>query len=1110
MHFFKKHLLLLLWTFIFINCNKQTNTEHKKDTTLFKLLDSIETGVKFQNTVYNQKDFNIFNYRNFYNGGGVALGDINNDGLPDMYLTSNLGENKLYLNKGNFQFQDISESSGSTGKRAWSTGVVMVDINADGFLDIYVCNAGNIKGDNQKNELFINNGDLTFTDAAETYNLADSGFTTHTAFFDYDKDGDLDAYILNNSFLPVNTLNYSNKRSLRANDWELPEMFKGGGDKLFRNDNNYFVDVSEESGIYGSLIGFGLGVAISDINNDSYPDIYVSNDFYEHDYLYINNQDGTFTEDIKNKMSHSSMFSMGGDIADINNDGRPDIFVTDMHPEGDERLKNTTHFDSYDLHLRKQKMDFYNQSMHNTLQLNLEGNGFFDIANYANVAKTDWSWGALIFDMDNDGYKDIYVCNGIYRDLTNQDFIDFFANDIIRKMVLSGKKEEIETVINKMPSNPIPNYTFKNNKDLTFSSNSAIWGLNTPSFSNGAAYGDLDNDGDLDLIVNNLNQPLFIYQNLSQQKLDNNFIKLKLKGNAPNTYGIGSVVEIFKKDGTLIKQELVPTRGFQSSIDYTMTIGLGKVAKVDSLKITWPNNDIQYVKNIAVDTTLTIYQNKAANSPLINREEQNYLLTKEIKNTLKPHKENHFIDFDYEGLIYEMISREGPAIAVGDVNNDGHDDIYLGGSREQIGSIYIQDGKGNFTEKKQTTFVNESILEDTAAIMFDADNDGDQDLLVGSGGNETNYIQTNINRLYFNNGDGSFEKAKIIPATTNNVSVITAEDFDDDGDIDVFIGARSIPGIYGVSPKHLLLENDGNGNFLDITKKRASDLMRIGMITDAIWEDIDNDTKKELIITTDWGSPVTLKYSEGKLSILKNSLNKLSGRWNTIVVSDLDGDGDNDLILGNQGVNSPYIATEKKPMKLFVNDFDDNGTIEQIITLHIKGQDKPITLKQELTNQLPHIKKQNLKFSDYSKKSIQELFSEEKINSSIVRTIVTNKSTIALNQGNGNFKIMPLPKEAQFSNINALMVLDVNNDGVKDIIFGGNNYNLKPQFSRLDANYGGILLGNKNGYKWTPYSKSGFLVKGEIKNIVPFTNAEGKKFFIVGINNQTPKTYTLE
>ena len=569
--------LFAIVTLFFSNCSKD------KTNTLFTQLPSSDTGIDFINEVKNGEDMNIFKYRNFYNGGGVAIGDINNDGLSDVYFTSNLGKNKLYLNKGNFKFEDISLKAGVEGKKVWSTGVVMVDINADGLLDIYVCNAGNSKGSQQNNELFINNGNLTFTEKAEAYNLADTGITTHAAFFDYDKDGDLDVYILNNSFIPVSSLNYSNKRELRDKDWDVADILKGGGDKLLRNDNGKFVDVSEAAGIYGSLIGFGLGVTVGDVNGDLFPDIYISNDFYERDYLYINNKNGTFSEKIQDWTMHLSQSSMGADMADVNNDGKADIFVTDMLPEPDDRLKTTTNFENYDLFTRKLNLDFYTQFMQNTLQLNNGNQQFSEIANYAGVAKTDWSWGALLFDMDNDGLKDIYVCNGIYHDLTNQDFMDFFANEVMQKMVITGKKAEIETIINKMPSTPIPNYAYKNNANLTFSNQAQNRGFDTPSFAPGAAYGDLDNDGDLDLVVNNVNMEAFVYKNNAEKNKQNHFVKVKLKGDQQNKFAVGSTVELFS-GSEILRQELIPSRGFQSSIDYTMTFGIGN-KKIDSLQV---------------------------------------------------------------------------------------------------------------------------------------------------------------------------------------------------------------------------------------------------------------------------------------------------------------------------------------------------------------------------------------------------------------------------------------------------------------------------------------------------------------------------------------------
>ena len=597
-----------------LSCNhSKENQKIKKPLkeTLFTLLKSDETGVDFINKVENQKKFNIFKYRNFYNGGGVALGDINNDGLVDIYLTGNMVPNKLYLNKGNLKFEDISEKARITGNKPWSTGVVMVDINADGLLDIYVSNAGNLEGNNHDNDLYINNGDLTFTEKANEFNLAKTGFSTHASFFDYDKDGDLDAYILNNSNIPVSSLGYAEQREVRAQDWEgVPHIFRGVGDMLLRNDNGKFVDVSKEAGIYGSLIGFGLGVLVTDINKDLYPDIYVSNDFYERDYLYINQKDGTFTEEIKEWTSHLSLSAMGIDVGDINNDGNNDIFITDMLPEADERVKSVMEFEGHNIFDLKQQKDFYQQYIQNTLQLNNGNGSFSEVAYYSGVEATDWSWAGLLFDMDNDGLKDIFITNGINHDLTDLDFVDFFANDIIQKMALTGRKESIDSIINKMPIKPQPNYAYKNNGDITFDNANEDWGFDLPSRSNGAAYGDLDNDGDLDLVINNVNTETFIYKNNTDSMKDNNFIRIQFKGDSINPFAIGTSATLYFGKN-IVNQELIPSRGFQSSMDYTMTIGLGTFDKLDSIRVIWPNNKTIKLVDVTANKTLSLKQKDA-------------------------------------------------------------------------------------------------------------------------------------------------------------------------------------------------------------------------------------------------------------------------------------------------------------------------------------------------------------------------------------------------------------------------------------------------------------------------------------------------------------------
>jgi len=1104
---FRNKILSFFIALSIAGCQNNKKVEIPKDT-LFELIPSEVSGISFINKITNEKDLNIFLYRNFYNGGGVGIGDINNDGLADIYMTSNMEKNKLFLNLGDFRFKDITASSGTAGEQAWSTGVVMVDINADGLLDIYVCNAGNVRGDNRNNELFINNGDQTFSEKAEEYGLADNGFTTHAAFFDYDGDGDLDVYILNNSFIPVNSLGFSNMRELRSENWDVTEAAKGGGDKLLRNDNGKFNDVSEEAGIYGSLIGFGMGVTVGDINQDMLPDIYVSNDFYERDYLYINNGDGTFKESIKDCMAHLTLSSMGADMADINNDGFSEIYVIDMLPEGDTRLKNTTDFEGYDIYNLKVKRDFYHQFLQNTLQLNNGNETFSEIAFYSGVAQTDWSWGPLIFDMDNDGYLDIFVANGIYHDLTNQDFIDFFANKIVQEMIITGIKEEVDSIINKMPSNPIPNYGFRNNGDLTFTNRSIEWGFNIPSFSNGAAYGDLDNDGDLDLVVNNVNQPCFVYQNKTNEKTGNHYLKVRLKGEGKNTFGIGSVVNVYFDD-QIHKLELISSRGFQSSVDPVLNFGLGKATRVDSVKVIWPNRRTQVVENISGDQLITFDINDATKKELFIRSSKTATeKLVECNSPFDPHKENSYVDFDYEGLIAQMLSREGPAMDVADLNNDGRDDVFIGGATDYAGQIYLQSPKGKMIVQTNDCFEKDKKYEDTVARFFDADGDGDPDLYVGSGGNDKEAESKLLSdRLYINNGKGAFEKAAdAIPDFRYNTSVVAPYDFDQDGDIDLFVGSLSVSRIYGINPKHYLLENDGQGKFKDITEAKAYKFRDMGMVTDAVWQDLDSDGLKDLVVVGQWMAPVIYQNSGRRLSPIVTSLDTLSGWWNAVSVTDLDNDGDMDMVFGNRGNNTYIKVSSAAPVKMFVNDFDNNGSIEQIFTRYIEGKDKPIALKRELTAQLPPLLKNNLTFAEYAEKSIYELLPDDMVKNSILKEVTISESILAYNQGENQYRIEALPKEIQFTCVNVILTTDLNDDNYKDIILGENNYNFKPQFGRLDAGFAHLILGSESGFMKP--ERIGTSGQGVVKSIKEIT-INDQKYLILGINDERSKLYKV-
>ncbi len=1088
-----------------------SDSSQDSDGPLFLLKDPSVTGFDFFNRIENGKEMNIFKYRNFYNGGGVAIGDINNDGLPDIYVTANMGPNKLFLNKGDLKFEDISKEAGVEGSKPWSTGVVMVDLNQDGLLDIYVSNAGNLEGDNHENDLYINNGDLTFSEKAKDFNLAKSGFTTHATFFDYDKDGDLDAYILNNSNIPISTLAFANQREVRAEHWDISSSFRGVGDLLLRNDDGYFTDVSEESGIYGSLIGFGLGVFVTDINMDLYPDIYVSNDFYERDYLYINNQDGTFTEDIKNWASHLCLSAMGVDMGDINNDGLNDIFITDMLPEANERTKSVMEFDDQNIFELKQSRDFHQQYIQNTLQLN-NGNGTFsEIAYYSGVGKTDWSWAGLFFDMDNDGWKDIFVTNGLNHDLTDLDFVSFFADEIIQKMVLTGEKEEVTEIINKMPVTKIPNYAFRNLGDLKFENITDEWGLALPSFSNGCAYGDLDNDGDLDLVVNNVNMQSFLYENRSNEISANNYLKFSLEGSEKNRSGIGAVIKAYS-EGQVFLVEMMPSRGFQSSMDFGLVVGLGKIEEIDSVRIIWPDDKTELLRNVSANQTITFEHSDKLEIYQLKADEEKETLLKVVENDkTESHKENLFNDFDHEGMISLRLSREGPALAAGDVDGDGNEDVFIGGAKNQGGMLYKHVGSGKLEPSNQQVFDRDNRYEDTAASFFDCDGDGDLDLLVGSGGNEKLDANKYYPRLYLNDGAGNFSSSEQdVPFEETNISVIAPYDFDSDGDIDVFIGSRSVPSVYGINPKHKLLINDGTGVFSDGTERYAYGINNAGMITDAVWVDVDGDDIKDLITVSDWGHPMIFKNDTRGLSKVPSSLDSLNGWWNTVQYADLDGDGDFDLILGNNGSNIPFKASVGNPARLWVNDFDDNGTIEQIITVNENGGDYPVHAKSEITMQMTSLKKRNLKASDYASRTVHELFSPDIIEGSIMKSVNTMESVIAINNGQGEFIVKVLPTRVQLSCVCGIVCRDINDDGKLDIIAGGNNFGFKPQFSRLDASYGHVLLNNGElDFEWKSYDESGFFVREEMKDLLPFKDRAGNEYLVAAINNEAPKIFSI-
>jgi hypothetical protein len=1126
------------------------------------LLPNDYTRLKFENKLVDETNFNVFKYRNYYNGGGVAIGDVNNDGLPDVYLTANQQDNKLFLNEGDFKFRDVTEQAGVAGTHNWSTGVCMVDVNGDGRLDIYVCNSGNIKGDNRANELFVNqgnkkNGVPVFKEAAAEYGIDDRGFSTHAVFFDYDRDGDLDLYVLNNAFRALSTFDLSkNLRHERDPD--------GGGDRLYRNDpsassgqapsassgqapstssGRRFVDVSDEAGIYGSVIAFGLGVSVSDIDNDGWCDIYVANDFFERDYLYINNRAGTFTEKLEEMIRHTSLSSMGADIADLNNDGLMDIFGTDMLPEDDYRLKTTFIFEPFDFYQKKIEWGYYHQFSQNVLQLN---NGFdpaerglrqgrmsfSEIGLLAGVAETDWSWGAIILDLNNDGLKDIFVSNGIFRDVTDQDYIAYLMQEENIRKMLQGERIDFPDLIRKIPSTKLPNYAFRNNGDLTFTNLAKEWGLDTLSFSNGVAYGDLDGDGDNDLVINNVNQPAFVFRNEADSLTNNHYLKVKLAGEGMNPFAVGAKVTLKSANHRLFVLEQMPMRGFQSSVDYVLTFGLGENSLVDTLLVDWPDGTRGLKTNIAADQMVTLYQRDASRIThyALRFTPQSNPIFQEITETFPlqyRHVENEFNDFQREPLIPHQLSTEGPKIAKGDVNGDGLEDLYIGGAKESAGQLLMQTASGTFERINEQVFEKTKISEDVGAAFFDADGDGDLDLYVVSGGNEySTRAPALLDRLYINNGRGDFTpSAKALPDFYDSGSCVEPGDFDGDGDVDLFVGSRSIPWQYGLTPTSYLLENDGRGNFSIVTEKYAPDLADVGMVTDAKWLDYNKDRKLDLVVVGEW-MPVALFRNTGSrlVDVTKQvGLEKTNGWWNCVIVDDLNEDGYVDLVAGNLGENSKIQASPSEPASIYIADFDNNGLFEPILCYYKPvnglsglGKSYPMPLRPDLVYQLPYLRQKFPRHADYAGKQVTEILTEAQLNKAEIKKACTFATTVFYGNADGTFRSQPLPTEAQFSPVYAIVAKDFDADGAKDLLLAGNFHGLNPQLGRYDASYGTLLKGNApsdgfypTGFTSVPMRNSGLFLTGQVRDMVVLSYRNKQEVIIFAKNDERIQVYEI-